>query len=201
MRNEKYKLAPINGIEESEPCYEVWDEENRIIFIGDDINKTLLELIPYFLEWEREDFCLEWDECKPIKILINSLGGDVMSVRSLVDIIEAISIPVYTVNVGNCDSAALYLYAAGDVRYSIPMGSFLIHDGYWYGEGTTEKVRSSFQFGEDLDTVMTVKLLESSKIPLSDIDTKGLRDWYFMTEEAIQYGLVDKVLYKLKEIL
>ncbi len=197
----KYELEILNELEDSETCYEVWDKENRIVFIGKDINNTLVDLTSQFIEWEREDFNHKWEEYKPIKILINSLGGDVMAARSLVDIIEAISIPVYTVNIGNCYSAALYLYAAGDVRYSIPMGSFLIHDGYWFGEGTTEKVRSSFKFSDELDQAMTMKLLKSSNFTFKDVDQKGVRDWYFTTEEAIQYGLVDHVLFRLKDII
>ena len=61
----------------------------------------------------------------PIKIFINSQGGDLQSTLTIVDAIKISRTPVFTYNIGTCYREALYIYLMGLKRYSLPRASFL----------------------------------------------------------------------------
>jgi len=94
------------------------------------VDETMIELSMYILKWNAEDKGLPVEGRKPIKIFVNSEGGDLNTVLNLIDVIRLSKTPVYTIGLGMAYSAAGYLLMAGHKRYIFENTSFLIHDGY-----------------------------------------------------------------------
>ena len=82
--------------------YEFYDGiRNRMLYLDNDVESELiLEMQKYIISWNREDKDIPIEQRKPIKIMIFSPGGDIISMYNLIDIILLSKTPVYTYNIG-----------------------------------------------------------------------------------------------------
>ena len=112
------------------------------------VDESMIELSMYILKWNTEDKGLPVKERKPIKIFINSEGGDLNTVLNLIDVIRLSKTPVHTIGLGMAYSAAGYLLMAGHKRYIFENTSFLIHDGYSGAFGSIAKNIDTMRFTE-----------------------------------------------------
>lgn len=183
-------------------CFEVLDEEERIIFIRNMVDESLRDLFSPFIRWAKEDAKMdETEERVPVKVLIYSLGGDLYAARSLFDLMHSLPLEFITINVGNCFSAAFYIFMAGDCRYTMPNGAFLIHDGTVTSDGVACKAMSALNFIKDLDSRINSELATRSHLSVPMIETKGPLDWYFFSDEALDLGVTHEQIDNLVEVL
>lgn len=168
-------------------------KSRRIVLWSDLEENTVSDVIKGIL------FLRETGSKSPIKLTISSLGGDLLEMLGLYDIIVAdSSCPVFTYATGKCMSAAPLLVAAGQpgYRYATPNCIFMVHD---FSQESTESTLDQMKH-----ELKTLKLLKQNWANLMSKHTKmdhkfWLRlasrkhDFYFSATEAIEYGIIDKI--------
>ena len=168
--------------------------DDRIIFITGEIddvvaNTTIAELL--YLESK--------DNTKDIHLYINSPGGIAQSGLAILDTIEYLSAPVSTICLGLCASAAALILACGTKgkRFILPHSKVMIHQPWGGVKGQISEIEIYYKEGvKDRKTYASLLGQFCNKdedIVLKDID----RDNYLTANEAVKYGIVDKVLNKL----
>lgn len=138
------------------------------------------------------------DPQKPITMFINSPGGSVTDGLALYDVMVGISCPVRTVCLGSAASMGAFLFAAGDQRDILPHGRVMIHDPLIEQTGG-----SALELSEISRRLMQTRqymaqlLSEFTGRTLEEIYEKTRRDAYFSAEEAVAFGLADRVISRI----
>jgi len=173
--------------------------ENRIIFVSEGINAAVAKRVISNL--------LALEAAKPgapITMYLNSPGGEVNSGYSIFDTIRFISSPVSIVASGLCASIATVIFVAAEKnrRYSMPNTKFLIHQplipGQIYGQASDLEITAK----EILKTRQKINdlLSKECKQPLEKVAKDTTRDYWMSASEALEYGLVTKIIENIKEL-
>jgi len=169
----------------------------RIIFLTGPIEDNLASLIcaqMLFLESEAPD--------EPINLYINSPGGVVSAGLAMYDTMQYIKSPVSTVCLGQAASAASLILCAGTsgTRYATPNSKIMIHQpsGGFSGQATDIKIQAE----EILKTKKRINEIYQKhlNISINEIDKAMERDRFFDPQEAMKFGLIDKVITKRDDI-
>ena len=178
-----------------ERSYDIYSRllNDRIIVLSDEINDVTASLVVaqlLYLESENPD--------KDIQLYINSPGGSVTAGMAIYDTMEFIKCDVSTICVGLAASMGALLLAAGTKgkRYALPNSEIMIHQplGGARGQATDIKIHADhiIKTREKLNKILS----EKTGQPLSKIE-KDTDSANFMTaQEALEYGLIDKVMTK-----
>ncbi|MCL2683997.1 MAG: ATP-dependent Clp endopeptidase proteolytic subunit ClpP [Synergistaceae bacterium] len=178
-----------------ERSYDIYSRllKDRIIFIGSEIEDVMANLVIaqlLFLESEDPD--------KDVFLYINSPGGIVSSGLAIYDTMQYIKCPVSTLCTGQAASMAAILLSGGDKdkRIVLPNAKVMIHQpsGGSRGQATDIKIQAD----EILKTrqVLNEILARHTGQPLERIEKDTDRDFFMSATEAVEYGLVDKVIQK-----
>ena len=173
------------------------DIEHRILYIDDQIDENLLELSKEIIRWNKEDKDVPIEQRIPIKIMIDSPGGDVSATWSFIKLIEISKTPIWTVNLCCAYSAGADILAAGHKRFAMPGTSVLVHSGSCYYGGTQEQAESMKKFGDKLTKRVTEYFLGHTKIDPKVYKRKAPSDWYLDEEEALANGIIDDIITDL----
>ena len=134
-----------------------------------------------------------------ITMFINSPGGEISSGLALYDVMKGISCPVRTVCLGAAASMAAVLFAAGDRREILPHGEVMIHDPLICGGAggsalhVQDVSRRLLKTRDSLGQILAVCTGRS----LREIYRKTAKDTWFSAEEAVAFGLADRVIDRL----
>ena len=161
---------------------------NRIIFIEGEIDDKLSNIIVgellYLDSLSNED----------IYIYINSPGGSITSGMAIYDTMNYIKSDVITIGVGLCASMAAFLLSSGKKRYSLPNTEIMIHEplGGTKGQATEIKIETDriLKIREKLNKLLS----RNTKQSLSKIKKDTQRDYYMNANEALNYGIIDKII-------
>ena len=156
-------------------------------------SKVLSQLV--LLEQESDD--------QPVTVFINSPGGEIFSGFAIFDMLNFISCPVTTIVTGFAASMGSILSLAADKghRYAMPQAKIMIHQPLLMGyQGRATECE--IQAREILKTRDHLVKLYSEQTGKSHEEIKKAldRDNWFTAEEALEYGLIDKVVYNRSEI-
>lgn len=176
------------------------DAEKRIFYIDEQIDENLLELSKEIIRINREDKGIPTEKRVPVKILIDSPGGDVSATWSFIKLIEISKTPIWTINLCSAYSAGADILAAGHKRFAMPGTSILVHSGSCYYGGTQEQAESMKKFGDKLVKKVTNYFLAHTKVDAKVFKKKAPSDWYLMEDEALEYGIIDEIITDLDEI-
>lgn len=176
-----------------ERSYDIYSRllKDRIIFIGQEIEDGMANLVIaqlLFLESEDPD--------KDVFMYINSPGGVVTSGLAIYDTMQYIKCPVSTFCTGQAASMAAVLLAGGDKgkRIALPNARIMIHQpsGGTRGQATDIKIQAE----EMLRTRNTLNgiLAHHTGQPLEKIEQDTERDFFMSGADAVEYGIVDKVI-------
>ena len=188
-------LIPI-VVEQSsrgERAYDIYSRllKDRIIFIGDMLDDAIANTViaqMLFLESEDPD--------KDINIYINSPGGSVTAGLAIYDTMQYIKPDITTICMGQAASMAALLLASGakNKRYSLPNARLMIHQPIGGVQGQATDI--DIQAREIMKIKATIhKILvehTGQKIEKIRVDTE--RDFFMSSYEAMEYGIVDKVI-------
>ncbi|MBQ9791783.1 MAG: ATP-dependent Clp endopeptidase proteolytic subunit ClpP [Clostridia bacterium] len=180
-----------------ERSYDIYSRllEDRIIFISGEIddasaNTVVAELI--YLEAKNPD--------KDICIYINSPGGSVTAGMAIYDTIKYIKCDVSTICVGLAASMGAFLLAAGTKgkRYCLTNSEVMIHQPLGGAKGQASDIEITAKHIIKTKEKMIKMLAENTNQPIEKVASDVDRDYYMTAEEAVAYGLVDKVITKRK---
>lgn len=139
------------------------------------------------------------NENEEITMFINSPGGEISSGLALYDVMKGVKCPIRTVCTGMAASMAAILFCAGDKRDMLEHARVMIHDPQLmqgYG-GSTLTVKA---VAEDMMRIreITCKILaEHTGKTIEEIYDKTAKDTYFNADEAIEYGLADRIIHNI----
>jgi ATP-dependent Clp protease protease subunit len=167
----------------------------RIITLGEIESEYVNSVIQLIYEINEEDG--RKTQVEPIKLIINSSGGDVYHSFALVDVISNSPTPIYTICHGMVMSAALIVYAAGHKRFASQRATFMYHEIAWAIQQEKMQYHSQeVKEGERMWKIYDDYLLSRTQFTqkqLSDvINTRS--EWYFDVETAHKHGLVDEII-------
>ena len=176
-----------------ERSYDIYSRllKDRIIFIGEAIDEHVASLVVaqlLYLEAEDPD--------KDINIYINSPGGSITAGMAIYDTMQYIKPEVSTICVGMAASMGAFLLAAGQKgkRYALPNAEIMIHQPLGGVQGQAEDIKIHAEWimrtKEKLNKILSENTGQTLKTVSKDTD----RDNFMSAEEAMKYGIVDKVI-------
>ncbi len=176
-----------------ERAYDIYSRllKDRIIFIGDAIDDHLSNLVVaqlLFLESEDPD--------KDVNIYINSPGGVITSGLAIYDTMRYIKCPISTICVGQAASMAAVLLAGGDKgkRIALPSSRIMLHQplGGTQGQAVDIQIHAR-EIMRLKDRIHEILVSHTGKTE-SEISADTDRDFFMSAEEAVSYGIIDKVI-------
>jgi len=195
--NTKLMLIPtvIEKSQFGERAYDIYSRllKDRIIFLGgpiDDHTANLVIAQLLFLESE--------DPKKDIQLYIHSPGGVIYSGLAILDTMEHIKPDVSTICVGIGASMASVILSAGKKgkRFILPNSEVLIHQPLGGAEGQATDIEISARQIIKLKAQINKILAKNTGKPIAQIEKDVERDFFMTAEEAVKYGIVDKVMQK-----
>ena len=176
------------------------DEAERVYWVDTEIDASLLNLVKMIMRCNKEDKDKPIEERTPIKVFVDSPGGDVLALYTTIKAIEISKTPVYTINYCTAFSAAADLLAAGHKRYALPGTSAMVHSGSCMYGGTVEQAESMKKHFDRLGKKITDYFLAHTKVDPKMFKKKAPVDWYFDEQEMLEYGLIDEIVTEFDAI-
>lgn len=180
-----------------ERSYDIFSRllNDRIIMLSDQVNDATASLVVAQLLYLESQ-----DTEKDISLYINSPGGSITSGMAVYDTMQYIKCDVSTICIGMAASMGAFLLAAGakGKRFALPNSEIMIHQplisGGLSGQCTDIKIHSDHLLRTRQK--MNEMLAENTGKPLEQIQQDTERDNYMSAQEALEYGLIDKVIAK-----
>ena len=166
---------------------------DRIIFLGEEINDVTASLVVAQLLYLEAQ-----DPEKDISLYINSPGGSITSGMAIYDTMNFIKCDVSTICIGMAASMASFLLAAGTKgkRIALPNSEILIHQPLGGMQGQASDIKIHADHILRIKDKMNRLLSEMTGQPIERVVADTDRDNYLTPEQALEYGLIDKVFDK-----
>lgn len=176
-----------------ERAYDIYSRllKDRIIFLGSAIDDAVANtIIAQLLFLENQD------PDKDIKIYINSPGGSVTSGMAIYDTMQYIKPDVSTICIGMAASMASVLLAAGEKgkRFCLPHSEVMIHQVMGGMEGQASDIKIHAEHILKMKNNLNQILSDHTGKPMEQVEKDSDRDNFMSADEAVAYGLADKVI-------
>ncbi|MBU8715935.1 ATP-dependent Clp endopeptidase proteolytic subunit ClpP [Brevibacillus sp. HD3.3A] len=183
----------IEQTNRGERAYDIYSRllKDRIIFLGTPINDTVANIVVAQLLFLQAE-----DPEKDIHLYINSPGGSITAGMAIYDTMHFIKPDVSTICIGMAASMGAFLLAAGTKgkRYALPNSEVMIHQPLGGAQGQASDIEIAakriLKMRDHLNTI----LAERTGQPLERIQKDTDRDNFLSAAEAVEYGLIDKVI-------
>ena len=176
-----------------ERAYDIFSRllKERIIFLGGPIESEAANLVIAQLL-----FLASEDPKKDVSLYINSPGGSVSATLAMIDTMNHIQPAVSTVCVGMAASGAAWLLSSGQKgkRFILPNAEVMIHQPLGGAEGQASDIAITAQHILATRDRLNKMMAKNTSQPLKKIESDVDRDFFMTAEEAVKYGIVDKVL-------
>lgn len=183
----------IEQTSRGERSYDIYSRllKERIIFLGEEVNETTASLVVaqlLFLESE--------DPGKDINVYINSPGGSVTAGMAIYDTMNYIKCDVSTICIGMAASMGAFLLAGGTKgkRFALPNSEIMIHQPLGGARGQATEIEIAAKHILRTKQKLNSILAENCGQPYDVVAADTERDNWKSAEEAMQYGLIDKVI-------
>lgn len=178
---------------DGERAYDIYSRllKDRIIFVTGEIEAGMANtIIAQLLFLEKED------PKKDIQMFINSQGGHITAGLAIYDTMNYVKCDVSTIAIGLAASMGSFLLAGGTKgkRYSLPNSKIHIHQPLGGAEGQVSDIKIQAEELIKTKKKMIKYLAEFTGQTAGTIEEDSDRDKYFTPEEALKYGLIDKVI-------
>ncbi len=183
----------IEQTSRGERSYDIYSRllKERIIFLGEEVNETTASLtVAQLLFLEAED------PEKDIQLYINSPGGSVTAGMAIYDTMRYIKCDVSTICIGMAASMGAFLLAGGTKgkRLALPNAEIMIHQPLGGAQGQATEIEIAAKHILRTKQKLNSILAENCGQPYDVIAADTERDNWKSAEEAMQYGLIDKVI-------
>ncbi|HIU62211.1 MAG TPA: ATP-dependent Clp endopeptidase proteolytic subunit ClpP [Candidatus Caccalectryoclostridium excrementigallinarum] len=196
MTNIKGQLIPsvVDKTDRGERAYDIYSRllEDRIIFLTGEVTDELASTVVAQLIYLEAK-----DASKDICLYINSPGGSVTAGMAIYDTMQYIKCDVSTICIGLAASMGAFLLAAGKKgkRFSLPNSEIMIHQPLGGASGQATDVMIRAKLLQDTKERLTRILSENTGKPYEQVYSDTDRDNFMTAEEALEYGLIDKIYY------
>ncbi len=185
----------VEQTERGERAYDIYSRllNDRIVFLCDEVNDTTASLVVaqlLFLEAQ--------DSEKDIYLYINSPGGSITAGMAIYDTMNYIKCDVCTICIGMAASMGAFLLSAGakGKRMALPNSEIMIHQPLGGMQGQASDIKIHAERITRMKNKLNKILSENTGKDLATIEADTDRDNFFEAEEALAYGLIDKVIDK-----
>ena len=166
---------------------------DRIIFLSDEVNDATASLVVaqmLFLEAQ--------DPTKDISFYINSPGGSVTAGMAIYDTMQYIKCDVSTICIGMAASMGAFLLAAGTKgkRIALPHSEIMIHQPLGGAQGQASDIKIRAELILRTRDMLNKILSEKTGQPIERIEKDTDRDNFMTAEQALEYGLIDRIITK-----
>lgn len=199
MKNNERNSMLVPMVVEQKPGYErsydIFSRllKDRIVFLGSEIDNDVANLIIAQLL-----FLSSEDSKKDIQLYINSPGGLVTAGMAIYDTMQYVKPDVSTICIGQAASMGAVLLAGGarGKRFSLPNSRMMIHQVLGGSEGQATDIEIQTKELLRLKKLLNETLAHDTKQPISKIEKDTDRNFYMGPDEAVKYGLIDRVIRK-----
>ena len=182
----------IEQTSRGERSYDIYSRllKDRIIFLGEEVSDVSASIIVaqlLFLDSE--------DPKKDINLYINSPGGSVSAGMAIYDTMNYIKCDVSTICIGMAASMGAFLLAGGakGKRYALPNSTIMIHQPSGGAQGQATEIQIVADQIAKTKQKLNRILAENTGQPIEVVEVDTDRDNYMSAEEAMEYGIIDKV--------
>ncbi len=178
-----------------ERSYDIYSRllEDRIIFLTGEIDDAVADTVVAQLIYLEAK-----DPSKDISLYINSPGGSVSAGLAIYDTMNYIKCDVSTICIGMAASMGAFLLSSGQKgkRYALPNSEIMIHQPLGGAQGQASDIKIAADHILKTRQKLNDILARNSGKPLEVIERDTDRDNYLSAQEALEYGLIDRVFYK-----
>ena len=183
----------IEQTSKGERSYDIYSRllKDRIIFLGEEVNETSASIIvAQLLVLEAED------PDKDIHLYINSPGGSVTAGMAIYDTMQYIKCDIETICIGMAASMGAFLLAGGTIgkRYALPNAEIMIHQPSGGAQRQATEIEIAAEHILRTKKKLNTILSENTGQPYETIVKDTERDNWLTAQEALEYGLIDKVM-------
>ncbi len=191
---EKFKdTNKIESFDSAIEAHSFWDRHLNLGDIDEEVGAAIEGMIRFWNQYDDENN-IPVEERKPIKIYIDSNGGDLIATLTMVDAIKLSRTPVWTINIGAAYSGGFFTFIAGHKRFTYPHASFLYHEGSTSNVGDAGKFQNFAEFYKKQLSILKEITLKYTKISPELYEEKRRDDWWIDSNEAIELGIADEII-------
>lgn len=199
MDTQMNNLVPyvIEQTGNGERSYDIFSRllKDRIIFIDGEINDATADLVVaqlLFLESQNPE--------KDISVYINSPGGSVTAGLAIYDTMQYVRCDIQTICIGQAASMGAFLLAGGSAgkRFALPSSRIMIHQPWGGASGQASDIIIQTNENLRLKRLTADRLAFHTGKTVEKIIEDTERDFYMTPEDALEYGLIDKVMPRRK---
>ena len=194
---ERNALIPyiVEQTSRGERSYDIYSRllEDRIIFLSGEIDDAVANTVVAQLIYLEAK-----DPQKDISLYINSPGGSVSAGLAIYDTMNYIKCDVSTICIGMAASMGAFLLSSGQKgkRYALPNSEIMIHQPLGGAQGQASDIKIAAEHILRTKRKLNEILAQNSGKPISQIEQDTDRDNYLSADEALAYGLIDRVFVK-----
>jgi len=169
--------------------------KDRIVFLGTSINDEVANAIVAQLLFLQSE-----DPKSDVHLYLNSPGGSVSAGMAIYDTMQFINCDVATYCIGQCASMGAVLLTAGAAgkRHALPNARIMIHQPLAGMEGTAEDIMIHVKEFKKVKSRLNNILIKHTGHPLEKIESDTDRDRFMTADEAMEYGLIDRVVARME---
>jgi len=181
-----------------ERVYDIYSRllEDRVVFLGTPINDDVANsVIAQLLFLEKQD------QKKDIILYVNSPGGQVTSTLAMYDTMQYVGPDISTVCLGMAASggAVILMGGAKGKRFALPHAEIMIHQPLGGTEGQATDIAIHAEHIINTKNLLNELIAKHSGRPLDQVKTDTERDKFMSAQEALNYGLIDKIIEKITQ--
>ncbi len=176
------------------------DEQDRICWITGQVMDKTLSVAEFIMKCNKEDMGKPIEDRKRILVMIDSPGGSVEVENSIIGAMRISQTPVWTCVYCTAYSAAADLLTCGHKRFALPGTAIMMHAGSGRYEGTQAQIESAKNFFDSMNKRINEYVYSRTNFD-NKIKNKLKKDDIYMNEEdALKYGVIDKIVESFEEL-
>ena len=193
----------IANMQLPDPCLRDYyrNEEDRVYWVDGQIDASTLDLVKFIIKCNKDDVGKPVDERKRILIMIDSPGGSVEVLGSIIGAIKISKTPVWTCCYCTAYSAAADLLTCGHKRFAMPMTNVMFHMGSCMYSGSQNDVEKAKKFYDRMGKNIMDYVVSRTKFDSKFLKKLKTDDMYMDEKEALDYGVIDAIVENFEELM
>lgn len=186
-----------------DPCLRDYyrNEASRVYWVDNQIDASTLDLVKFIMKCNKDDAGKPVEERKRILIMIDSPGGSVEVLGSIIGAIKISKTPVWTCCYCTAYSAAADLLTCGHKRFALTMTNVMFHMGSCTYSGSQNDVEKAKKFYDRMGKNIVDYVVSKTKFDKKFLKKLQTDDMYMNEEEALSYGVIDKIVEDFEELM